>query len=665
VNSPAAIAADYPSGTSAFSPIITVDNAVTADVIRPDDGNPLTGSVTDGCCSTANGVCAPGSWANAAAVVGKIVLVDRGGTCSGGFAAKALNAQRMGAVGVIIANVATSGSPTVAPNMGGATAAEPITVPTVSMNFANGELLRGQMTLGNVVNARLQPNAPAVTDPSKRWLMGEDDTATGLVGALRDMWRPVCYGNPGKVSDPEYGCSTGDNGGVHDNSGVPNHAFALIVDGGTYNGQTITGIGLTKALHVYYRAMTVYQHPASNFIDHADAIEQSAADLVGVNLADLNTGALSGQVITAADIAEIEKAMLAVEMRRAPTQCNFQPLLKQNAPDRCEVGTTQVDIFVSDFETDPAASWTVSHQAVFPADFTPREWVWTNELPDDREGSAFFALDPQYGTCAAGGDESGVLHLDSPSITLPSGVSQPRLSFVHWMASEAAFDGGNLKVSVNGGPWALVAAADFTFNPYNMTLATAAQGNTNPMAGEAAFSGSDGGAVDGTWGRSHVNLGAYADPGDSVRLRWDFGVDGCGGLFGWYLDDVTVHACTSNVEPTVSIGDVSVVEGSVADHTPVSFTVTLSHASAEPVVVRYNTADGTAKQGADYAPVNGSDHLLTIPPLSITGTVSTRVKADTRKELTEAFTMNLTAVSNSVIGDGVGVCTIQDDDTTP
>jgi len=106
---------------------------------------------------------------------------------------------------------------------------------------------------------------------------------------------PTCYGNAGKVSDAQYTCSTGDGGGVHSNSGVPNHAYALLVDGGTYNGQTIAAIGLTKAAHIYFRAMSVYQGPASDFADHADALEQSCSDLIGANLADLSTGTPSGQ----------------------------------------------------------------------------------------------------------------------------------------------------------------------------------------------------------------------------------------------------------------------------------------------------------------------------------------------------------------------------------
>ena len=138
------------------------------------------------------------------------------------------------------------------------------------------------------------------------------------------MWNPSCYSNPGKVSDTAYYvCSTADSGGVHSNSGVPNHAYALLVDGGTYNGQTVSAIGLTKAAHIYFRAMTVYQHSASNFPDHADSLVQSATDLIGVNLTDLVTGTPSGQTITSADITEIQDAMLAVGMNNPPVQCNF------------------------------------------------------------------------------------------------------------------------------------------------------------------------------------------------------------------------------------------------------------------------------------------------------------------------------------------------------
>jgi bacillolysin len=38
-----------------------------------------------------------------------------------------------------------------------------------------------------------------------------------------------------------YSCGIADNGGVHYNSGVPNKAFTLLVDGGSLNGITVRG----------------------------------------------------------------------------------------------------------------------------------------------------------------------------------------------------------------------------------------------------------------------------------------------------------------------------------------------------------------------------------------------------------------------------------------
>ena len=85
--------------------------------------------------------------------------------------------------------------------------------------------------------------------------------------------------------------------------------------------------------------------------------------------------------------------------------------------------------------------------------------------------------------------------------------------------------------------------AAFEFNDYNQNLNSAGAGNTNPMAGQPSFTGTDGGQVGGSWGQSQVNLSGIAGPGDSVVFRFDFGVDGCNGVVGWYVDDVQVYSC--------------------------------------------------------------------------------------------------------------------------
>lgn len=510
INSPAAIAGNKAAGTAAFGP---QSFAVTNDLVLVNDG---VGATIDGCETP---------FTNAAAIVGKIAFMDRG-VC--GFAVKVKNAQLNGAVAAIIGN---NQGGTAVVNMGGVDAT--ITIPSLSVIQNDGTAIKAQPA--GSVNASISRGQTG-TDASSRWLIGEDSTA--FAGAIRDMWNPTCYSNPGKVSDTLYFCGTGDGGGVHFNSGVPNHAYALLVDGGTYNGHTVNAIGLTKAAHIYYRAMTVYQHSASDFADHADAIETSASDLIGVPLTSVTGGA--DETISASDVSQVEKAMLAVEMRTPPAQCGFQPLLAQNPPALCDGGNA-TQLFHDTFNN--ASHWTMSHEAVTPADFTERDWVLSADLPDNREGQGLFGIDPDLGTCAPGGDESGVLHAVSKKISIPASVSKPMLTFVHWVATEAGWDGGNLKISVNDGPWQLIQAADFVYNPYNTTLVTAAGGNTNPMAGEPAFSGTDGGSVDGSWGRSIVNLAPYAKPKDKIQLRFDIGNDGCTGLFGWYIDDVMVYRC--------------------------------------------------------------------------------------------------------------------------
>ncbi|MDF2695043.1 MAG: Chitinase, partial [Labilithrix sp.] len=80
---------------------------------------------------------------------GKIVLVHRG-TCS--FAQKAASAQAAGAIGVIIANVASSAAAATAPFMGGQQ--DGITVPVLSLNVADGAALEGAISTGVTVQMK-------------------------------------------------------------------------------------------------------------------------------------------------------------------------------------------------------------------------------------------------------------------------------------------------------------------------------------------------------------------------------------------------------------------------------------------------------------------------------------------------------------------------------
>ena len=533
-NTPRAAGTDSCStfgGTPPPSLVITGGTAAGSYSARPSVNEParpfsvgptpMALAVPASACSLVSGV------AGKIAIVDWTLLPNGANECASGT--RANNARLGGATGIIF----------VAPASGLLNLGASALIASVEVTAADGARIKAGLPASATIAMNLG------TDNSVRWLLGEDDTAAGLSGPLRDMWNPRCFFNPGKVSDVvEYTCSTADGGGVHTNSGVPNHGYALLVDGGTYNGHTVTGIGLTKAAHIYFRAMNVYQGPTTDFADHADSLAASCSDLVGVNLNSLTGGGPSGQVITAADCAQVAEAAAAVELRTAPVQCNFRPVLAQNPPPLCAAGQKVKKRFEDSMDNGNSSSarWSVSHEGT--VDFTPRDWTVVSGLPDDKGGKAFFGPNPDIGTCAPGGDESAVLHVVSPQIVLPASLDGPlMLSFDHWVATETGWDGGNVKISVDGGPWQLIKASDFVYNPYNTTLFTVAQGNTNPLAGQPAFSGTDGGSVDGSWGRSIVNLSAYAQAGSKVRLRFDLGNDGCTGFVGWYVDDVIAYTC--------------------------------------------------------------------------------------------------------------------------
>ena len=83
-----------------------------------------------------------------------------------------------------------------------------------------------------------------------------------------------------------------DRGGVHINSGIPNNFFYLLANGGANptSGQRVAqGIGMEKALRIFYRANTVYFTPNTTFVQARAAWERAAEDLYGRDSAELRT----------------------------------------------------------------------------------------------------------------------------------------------------------------------------------------------------------------------------------------------------------------------------------------------------------------------------------------------------------------------------------------
>jgi thermolysin len=77
-----------------------------------------------------------------------------------------------------------------------------------------------------------------------------------------------------------------DNGGVHINSGIPNHAFYLAIEGGTNrsSGISVKGVGASnreQVEKVFYRAFAQLMTSNANFSMARAMTLQAAQDLYG------------------------------------------------------------------------------------------------------------------------------------------------------------------------------------------------------------------------------------------------------------------------------------------------------------------------------------------------------------------------------------------------
>ena len=118
------------------------------------------------------------------------------------------------------------------------------------------------------------------------WNAGEDVSPSGT--PFRNFVTPTSRNHPDHYSVRYTG--TGDNGGVHINSSIANHAFYLAVMGGTnrVSGLAVTGVGfanLAQMEQVFYRAFTQMLTPSSDFAAARVATIQAARDLYGANSA--------------------------------------------------------------------------------------------------------------------------------------------------------------------------------------------------------------------------------------------------------------------------------------------------------------------------------------------------------------------------------------------
>ncbi len=130
-------------------------------------------------------------------------------------------------------------------------------------------------------------------------------------------------------------------------------------------------------------------------------------------------------------------------------------------------------------------------------------------------------------------------------VVVPAGSTTTRLSFGHRRDFESGFDGGTLAVSVDGVNYTLVPAAAVLTNGYNGTVSASC-----PPAGTVGTGIWTGTAA--AFITSTVDLDAACNAtgstggcaGKSVRIAFTTITDCSVTGDGWFLDNVTVQACT-------------------------------------------------------------------------------------------------------------------------
>jgi thermolysin len=140
---------------------------------------------------------------------------------------------------------------------------------------------------------------PAGSGPLKAdYLVGEDIATAFVAGSLngiRSLENPGLYGDPDHYSKrvilpPD---DAHDNGGVHTNSGIPNQAFYLAIEGGTNrtSGRKVQGVGAAnrgQVEKVFYRAFAQLMPSYANFAMARTITLRAAQDLYGLNSAPYN-----------------------------------------------------------------------------------------------------------------------------------------------------------------------------------------------------------------------------------------------------------------------------------------------------------------------------------------------------------------------------------------
>lgn len=182
-----------------------------------------------------------------------------------------------------------------------------------------------------------------------------------------------------------------------------------------------------------------------------------------------------------------------------------------------------VDYYAWDFEADDGG---------FSA--TGPDWEWG--APTSGPGEAYSGDNVWATKIAADYSASSNSRLDLPALTVPTSHSAAVLSWWQWYYIETNYDGGNVKISTDGG-------ATWTILYPDIGYTGVASGVNAGIPGEPCFTG----YTRNYWHKATVNLTPYI--GQTVIIRFHFGSDSIINRAGWFIDDVRIEGVVDEEGP--------------------------------------------------------------------------------------------------------------------
>jgi hypothetical protein len=185
--------------------------------------------------------------------------------------------------------------------------------------------------------------------------------------------------------------------------------------------------------------------------------------------------------------------------------------------------------------------------------------------------------------------------LDTPPLMVPSSNPYAMLSFWQWYYAESSYDGGNVKISTDGGSTWTILTPDIGYT-----------GTSSALGGEPVFTG----YTHQYWHQATFDLTPYQ--GQTVIIRWHFGSDSYVDYAGWYIDDVRIESVADTEGPAFTSVSIPASTLDTAGPYTASATVLDALSGVASVTMNYSTDGGSSWTAVAMTPA-GDDYSGDIP----------------------------------------------------